>query len=958
MSRNVSLRKCALAIQSLLKASVPCARFHGAVLLLFAVWFLMVGGCSRPKYRRQADVEATSLIAQKSVGPKWNLQDFNVYPNPASRMFDPFSPDAEPMPPDDPISHQLMHWIDRKKGFPHWHKNGDTNATENPAWMSHLGLDQDGAVRVDEFTALQLARLHSPDYQTELEDMFLSALDVSTERFRFDCQSFGGYGAEYTVAGPDAIGSSGTPRSQLAVGTRSAQLRRLTSTGAELVVGFANSLVWQFSGNNSQSASTLIDFTFIQPLLRNAGRDKILERLTIAERTLLANVRQMEWYRKGFYLDIITGRGGQTGPSRRGGVFGAGLSGFTGTGGGFFAGGGGFTAGGGGAGGLGGSTAGGFLGLLQTQQTLRNEEANIASLRTSLTQLEAFRPSGRIDYFQVEQVRQQLFDSTSRFLANKQDSQNTLDGFKRTLGLPPQLRMKIEDTLLDQFKLIDPDLTPLQDELARLQREVGAILVPLLAGPEEGEEEQWRENTRKGLEEISRLLAKAELLRAEVVSEGLQRAIEDVESLEEAIPNRLQLAENLKQQAETPPRDSTEAQLMDYIDDSLFDTEYLQKLPVDIRETLSEIKDRLDLLGKTATRLRAETESQLENLQRVTDDQLMAMASQLQERLYQPFPALLTDLSTEFLQVSLEQARARTERITLVPVDIEASLALEVARSNRLDWMNARAALVDAWRLIEFNADDLEGFLNLVVSGDVINTGNNPFRLGANSGRLRLGVEFDAPFTRLQERNIYREALIDYQRARRNYYRYEDGIAQSLRAILRQVNLNKINFELRRRALRVAVEQVRLARLELLRPPANETDRLGPTTAQNLINALNSLRNGQDAFLNVWVDYEIQRKLLDLSMGTMQLNNDGVWVDPGAIGMPYGYPAVDAVILSACSYDPVDVVPVDESGLPLEEVPAVEVDEEVESIEPGGRIPEAPPEPPDAGVLLPPQPAE
>jgi hypothetical protein len=196
-----------------------------------------------------------------------------------------------------------------------------------------------------------------------------------------------------------------------------------------------------------------------------------------------------------------------------------------------------------------------------------------------------------------------------------------------------------------------------------------------------------------------------------------------------------------------------------------------------------------------------------------------------------------------------------------------------------------------------------------------------------------MGLQFDAPFTRLQERNIYREALIDYQRARRSYYLFEDNIAASLRAILRQVSLDRINFELRRRALRTAVDQVRLARMELLRPQTADAASLGPTTALNLINALNSLRNAQDAFLNVWVDYEIQRKLLDLSMGTMTLTNEGIWLDPGPIGIEYGYPAVSAEILSACCYDPVDVAPIDDQEMPLEEVPPpVDVD----SIEPGG----------------------
>ena len=39
-----------------------------------------------------------------------------------------------------------------------------------------------------------------------------------------------------------------------------------------------------------------------------AGRDVIMESLTQAERTLLANVRQLDRFRRGFYVQTITGR--------------------------------------------------------------------------------------------------------------------------------------------------------------------------------------------------------------------------------------------------------------------------------------------------------------------------------------------------------------------------------------------------------------------------------------------------------------------------------------------------------------------------------------------------------------------------------------------------------------------------------------------------------------------------
>ena len=83
--------------------------------------------------------------------------------------------------------------------------------------------------------------------------------------------------------------------------------------GAELVVGLANSLVWQFAGPDQYTANTLLNFSLMQPLLRAAGRKVVLERLTEAERIMLANVRQMEQYRRGFYLAVVAGQESRSG---------------------------------------------------------------------------------------------------------------------------------------------------------------------------------------------------------------------------------------------------------------------------------------------------------------------------------------------------------------------------------------------------------------------------------------------------------------------------------------------------------------------------------------------------------------------------------------------------------------------------------------------------------------------
>ena len=339
-------------------ASLHALRQLVLVLVLGAAF----AGCNRAHYRRQADTEAYELIQEKRNNPRWMLPRTSINIDPRSRMFDPFDPDRPPMPPDDPASHELMHLVDGKPNYPRWHKDGDIPVVESPSWMEFLPADPNGVLRLDLSTAIQLALLHSPDYQQEYEDLYLSALDVSAERFRFDTQFFAGKDIYYTANGANRSGPE-TPRSGLLVDSlgREAGLtaRRAFITGADLVVNFANRFVWDFQGPDTNVARSLLDFSLVQPLLREAGRDRVLTQLTLVERQLLANVRQMERFRRGFYLEIATGDGGTFGARRIGGLFGgSGLQGFTGVGGGFGGVGGAFSGAGGCAGRRSGAASG------------------------------------------------------------------------------------------------------------------------------------------------------------------------------------------------------------------------------------------------------------------------------------------------------------------------------------------------------------------------------------------------------------------------------------------------------------------------------------------------------------------------------------------------------------------------------------------------------------------------
>jgi outer membrane protein TolC len=840
------------------------------VWLRFALvaWFCVASllcGCSRRFYRLQADRDAYAAMKQAAIAGNTGAPPLTMDIAPESRMFDPNDPDCPPMPPDDPASHRYLHCVDCKKGSICWRCAAKTPYTENPRWLDYLPRNDAGQIELDMEAAVLVALMHSPDYQENLEELYLSALDVTFERFRFDTQFFGGSSVFFTSDGPDRPGG---PRSELLVAPLgpALQARRLTATGAELVVGFANSLVWQFAGPDDYRGNTLIDFNLVQPLLRQGGRQVVLERLTITERALLANVRQMERFRRGFYTEITTGRNAGQGPSRRGGFFGgAGLEGFTGVGGGGFGRvGGGFGGGGGGegiAGGAGAARAGGFLGLLQNSQEISNSRANVAALRDSVAQLSATYDAGRIDRFQVDLARQALYNAQSQLLIAEAGYASQLDDFKIDLGLPPHLEVKISDTLLDRFNLIEPELTVLQSQVSEaLGAARESVRDPLLPGvevvPLPPVEEVPGVSPLVVLEGITQQFPTIQ----ENAQQHVAQAIEDYAELEQVLPQRRANIAELRNRVEVQTG---------RVERSPFDPARLDERVETLRRDLDRLQNRL-----------ANTFAQMEALAANPPESAVEFRRTAVD--------VLTKLSGELLELSLVQARARLDTVGIEPIDLSSEEALVIASLHRRDWQNARANLVDSWRLVGFNANDLMSDLDLTFSGDISNLRDNPFDLRSSTGRLQVGLEFDAPLTRVSERNVYRQAVIEYQQARRNYYQFVDRIYQQLRDTLRTVRLNELNFELRREAVHIAISQVDLTQLRLAEPPPPAAQpgqvgaaQFGNTTARDLVQALSDLLSVQNDFLSVWVNFEVQRMGLDLDLGTMQLDDRGLWVDHG-----------------------------------------------------------------------------
>ena len=898
-------------------------------------------GCTRAQYRVDADNEVYGLLntVDKSDDEKyWELENFTLQESCASRYANLYDPDAQPSPLDDCTAAKLLADVEGPKGLQKWTKNGFTRTIENENWRSTLPApNEKGEIVLDQKAAFDLALIHSPQYRTALENVYLAALTVTAERYAFDTKFYGGSSLFYNNYGGFKKGASS---STLNLTTLDAGANRRLATGGNIVTEIANSMVWTFSPDSqSMNPMTEISYSITQPLLRGAGRAIVLESLTRSERRLLANVRQLAFYQQGFYVGVLTGNSPVSMPSS---------GGYPGSG-------------------VGGASVGGFYGLLSSQIQILNQESNVASSEDNYQRYEEYFATSRItDRTDVDRMRQNWLSSQQNLIQLKDNYRDSVEEYLMSLGLPPDIEnVVVRDPLLEQFVLMP-------ETLERLQNDVSTFLAWLRSKDNQviGTTSERYVNSIDDLRDpgtnMTRLsVADLRALFAEfdnLFAAGLQETNRDVEYLETEVRPRREaalVAMRARFEKENPELDSS------FADFRLFDERVaairddLDRAKEDVNEYGVVLKARgvkydvaktLELINQTALayspddlasmilRQREDKsatpfpstvnqlvrdlhmESDLNdpiqfNISEIEAEikQLDLMAQNLtsenraeyltrRDKLEQSiatlrsgalmrgdvyrywFSTCLTKLSEEIMTLRLVQARARLESIELAIVDVNSEDAFRVARERRLDWMNVRSNLVDQWRDIEIVADRLRSDLSVNVGGSISNEGQNPLNFSRRNARFSASVQFDAPLDRFLERNSYRQALIAYDQARRNYYAYVDGVHQQIRSAVRAIELAQIRFELQRDSVLTSIKRVHSAQLNLTKPPTGSS-RVGSvnTSAEALTNALESLLNSQNDVMSTWLQYQSRRMNLMLLMGVFNLDETGRWIDPGVI---------------------------------------------------------------------------
>jgi outer membrane protein TolC len=725
--------------------------------LVLIVLALLADGCSRAFYRRQADKESYHAIDERNHDPRWAVPRIALDTPPQSRLHDPFNPDHPPMPPDDPAAHRYMHCANGLRGYLHWHKDGDAPWIEDPEWLNSLSLTPDGVLVLTPERAVEVGLLDSRTYQQQLDNLYLTALALTLNRFEFALHWFGTNDTTWTH-----FGSGADEQNTLNTSSTLGFTRALTS-GGQLMVELANSFVFQYAGPDSTIAVSNIMVNLVKPVLRGAGRDFRMEGLTQAERTLLYTLRDFARFRKQYSFDVFTNT---------------------------------------------------YLQLLAQEQQIRNQRQNLDSLNQSYRLHRALLDAGILSSVKVDQVFQSVQQGELALIQAEASLETSEDNYKNTLGLPPSLPIRLDDSLLTPFQLADPALIQLQKEIEAFQLTQYQQLdqtPPLVMLKEEfGRLKAF----------YPRILKLVDQLAGELERWKKQQ--------EEPNPDKDQVArQRIAHQERTKDLDDVRADL--------------GRLGQAIERDSSEVAEN--------TR-----EESWKQLQRRTEDEAAVVA-----------------------QMFVIQNQVRVYLIHLKPVEYDLPEAIAYALANRLDLMNQRAKVVDAWRQLAVTANLLRAGLDLMTTANIATPpfGDRPFDFRSSAGTYSVGFHFEAPLNRVAERNAYRTSQVNYQEARYAFMSLEDQVVRQIRLDLRSLKTDRLSFEIARQSLIAAVRQVESAREEL---KVLEKD-ADPTSTINILNALSAVLSAQNSLISSWVSYETGRIKLLLVMEALQLDDQGLYTN-------------------------------------------------------------------------------
>lgn len=384
-------------------------------VVLIALLFAALVGCSPDDYQKSADLQVDRLVKDREkktldYAPQATA-DVKTSPQLTAKSYDKLPVSPVPPPTTSPME-PAQYGLPFKALGPEMLFSADMPAPRSklPSLddVRQPGLERlrpgPPATRVD-VTSLDLyqsiayAVQHSRDYQSQMEDLYLSALDVTLERHLFEPRPFATVGANYT----GGQGNNVDYRSALAI-TSTAGIRQQLPYGGEIVAQGLVDFVRSLNDGTSDGESAQLALNATIPLLRGAGPVN-LEPLISSERELVYRVRTFEDFRRAFVVQISSQ----------------------------------------------------YFRLLTLQQSIINRRFNYVAAVQLTEQSYAVYAAGRpgTNFVSVQRAEQQLYQAQNAIITAEDSYQSALDDFKQLLGMAVDMPL---DVIAVDLNFSPPDL--------------------------------------------------------------------------------------------------------------------------------------------------------------------------------------------------------------------------------------------------------------------------------------------------------------------------------------------------------------------------------------------------------------------------------------------------------------------------------------------------------------------
>jgi len=679
---------------------------------------------------------------------------------------------------------------------------------------------------------VDLALLNSRQYQAQKEQLYSVAMQLSLERFDYDLK-FATVG-NGTAANYNHLRTGGTTVNNLTVPTRVTG-NMLLATGGDLLARFANDVVLTFNGPSGFAADIgselLLDVS--QSVFQ---RDIVFEELTQAERNVVYAAREFARFRKELFRDLASQ----------------------------------------------------YYSLILAYRAIEIGSQDYFSNLRAFHQGEAEYRAGRRSRVEVDQFEQFALRSRSDLIRGCNALESALDGLKTRIGLPPELPINLDLTELEMLTLRD-EVTVSGERVRRARRNVLS---------ERQQPALDRSVLLNAAIDLTRRMATSAELRRRLGQEQVgEKPLELLLACLSADEARVMVRLNrdiLKKEKEVkegkpPPRPMRVYQrTMDLVDSTLALVERELALARKTGTDLTTVEDVWKELRRLGARAEA-TEDQLEEV--VAGRQLDRIP-----RLVATAEALLADTdalaravdtATQYEEMAPEEELqetlrhidyllAESERLLeeeaggLAPIEMETDDAMLTALTQRLDIMTQRGRLADLWRHIKLAGDDLKSVLNLNASQAVRTEPNRPFDFTFDESETRLSLTLDTPFNRKAQRNAYRQSLINYQAGLRDLMELEDNVKLSVRDDLRQLLLDREQYQIAVASAALAYDRVVSTRLQL---------RLGlkDVAARDFLEAQQAYTASLSAVADEHIRHVLDRIQLFLDLESLEVDDCGFW---------------------------------------------------------------------------------